>query len=439
MTETRNASAPAAAAHRHEGPLESTGLLSPGQTASRFPYPWELIVLLWGAFFLHQADRQIFNNLAPLIMKDLGLTKIEFGIIGTVFTIVYGLMVPMAGYAGDALRRKWVILGSLLVFSSATLLTGSCGGLISLILFRSVATGGGEAFYYPAANSLIGQFHSRTRAMAMAIHQTALYVGIVCSSFAASIGLYAGWRNAFYLFGTLGLLMAAIIWRRMRNTPRPASDSSRSEAVPTVGEVLQHVAHKPSVWFFSVAFAGMVFVNVGYLTWTPTFLAERYGLALDTASFWALFSHHAAAFLGVTLGGRFSDTWAQRRRYVRIEVEYIGLLLGAPFILWTGLASGPATCCIALAGFGFFRGVYDSNLFAAPFDVIEPRYRSSAVGLMLSCAFVVGASASTLLAWIAQRMDLSIAIASMSGVYVISGLVLVAARHTIFPRDFTTD
>jgi sugar phosphate permease len=369
-------------------------------------------------------------------MEDLGLSKIEFGLIGTVFTIVYGLMVPLAGYAGDALRRKWVVSGSLLVFSTATLLTGTCGGLISLIVFRSVATGGGEAFYYPAANSLIGQFHDRTRAMAMAIHQTALYVGVVCSSFAASIGIRAGWRNAFYLFGGLGLLMALVVWWRMRDTPRPSSDMRKTEPAPSVGEVLRHVARKPSVWFFSAAFSGMVFVNVGYLTWTPTFLAERHGLALDTASFWALFSHFAAAFVGVTLGGRLSDVWAQRRKYVRIEMEYVGLLLGAPFILWVGLASGPVSCCLALAGFGFFRGVYDSNLFAAPFDVIAPRYRSSAVGLMLSCAFVVGASASTVLAWVGQRMDLSFAIASMSGVYVVSGFVLVAARYTTFPRDF---
>jgi len=60
-------------------------------------------------------------------------------------------MVPLAGYAGDALRRKWVVLGSVLVFSTATLLTGICTGLVTLILFRSLATGGGEAFYYPAA------------------------------------------------------------------------------------------------------------------------------------------------------------------------------------------------------------------------------------------------------------------------------------------------
>ena len=109
-------------------------------------YKWELLVLLWCAFFLHQGDRQIFNNLASLIMDDLGLTKVQFGLVGTIFTVVYGVMVPLSGYAGDAGRRKWVVLGSLLVFSTATLLTGLCAGLLTLILFRSIATGAARRF-----------------------------------------------------------------------------------------------------------------------------------------------------------------------------------------------------------------------------------------------------------------------------------------------------
>ena len=403
-------------------------------------YKWELIVLLWIAFFLHQADRQIFNNLAPLIMDDLGLTKVQFGYIGTVFTIVYGLMVPLAGYAGDALRRKWVVLASLFVFSIATLLTGMCTGLLMLIVFRSVATGGGEAFYYPAANSLIGQFHHRTRAMAMAIHQTALYIGIVASSFAATVGQIWGWRRAFFVFGGFGIGWGLFLLLRMHDTPRPAKTDGGGEADrPGIKEVLAYIFAKPTVLMLSVAFGGQVFVNIGYLTWMPTFLYERHGLQLDMASFLALLCHHALAFVGVVAGGKLSDHFAHRRRKVRMELEYLGLLLGAPFILWMGMAGNAFWCCVALAGFGLFRGVYDSNLFAAPFDVIEPRYRSSAVGFMLSCAFIVGASAATILAWIAQQMDMATAISSMAVVYVVSGLVIVIALYTTFNRDYVSE
>jgi sugar phosphate permease len=408
-------------------------------TGAAGAYKWELIVLLWCAFFLHQGDRQIFNNLAPLIMGDLGLTKVQFGLVGTVFIVVYGVMVPVSGYAGDALRRKWVVLGSLVVFSTATLLTGLGTGLLTLLLFRSIATGGGEAFYYPAANSLIGQFHQQTRALAMAIHQTALYVGIVASSFAATVGQEYGWRSAFFVFGSCGIVMAGVILWRMRDTPQPGtmgSDPAATGTGPRVAEVLRYVFAKRTVLLLGVAFAGQVFVNVDYLTWMPTYLHERFGLALDVASFLALFCHHAAAFVGVTAGGWLSDRLARRWRTARMQFEYLGLLLGAPFIWWMGQSGSATLCCAALAGFGLFRGVYDSNLFAAPFDVIEPRYRSSAVGVMLCCAFVMGASASTILAWIAQRLDMATAISSMSGVYVAAGLIVLLALGTTFRRDY---
>jgi len=414
----------------------STDPTRPGTGA----YRWELLGLLWFAFFLHQGDRQIFNNLAPLIMDGLGLSKVEFGLVGTIFTAVYGVMVPLSGYAGDALRRKWIVLGSVLVFSTATLLTGICTGLVTLILFRSLATGGGEAFYYPAANSLIAQFHERTRALAMAVHQTALYVGIVASSFAATVGRWYGWRSAFYVFGSCGIVMAGVLLWRMRDTPRAGDTAdSLADPGPSVAEVLQYVFAKRTVLLLSVAFAGQVFVNVGYLTWMPTFLHERHGLRLDVASFLALLCHHAAAFVGVTAGGWLSDRFARRRRSARMHFEYLGLLLGAPFIWWMGQAGSPTVCCVALAGFGLFRGVYDSNLFAAPFDVIEPRYRSSAVGVMLCFAFVMGASAPTILAWIGQKLDMATAISAMGVVYVVAGLFVLVALYATFARDYCAE
>ncbi len=122
--------------------------------ARLIPYGWELLILLWLAFFLHQADRQIFNNLLPLIRTDLRLSDVQLGMVASVFTVVFGLCVLAGGYAADVWRRKWIILVSLLVWSTATLLTGISTGILALLVFRGLASGGGEGFYYPAAASL---------------------------------------------------------------------------------------------------------------------------------------------------------------------------------------------------------------------------------------------------------------------------------------------
>ena len=80
-------------------------------------YRWELIALLWGAFFLNQGDRQIYNAVMPLLREDLGLSDAQLGLVVTIFTLLYGVLVPVAGYAGDAFQRRWVVALSLFTFS----------------------------------------------------------------------------------------------------------------------------------------------------------------------------------------------------------------------------------------------------------------------------------------------------------------------------------
>lgn len=399
-----------------------------------------MIALLWGAFFLNQGDRQVFNSVIPLIQEGLGLTDVQIGWVVTIFTIFYGVLVPVAGFAGDIIQKRWVVFLSLFTFSLGTLFTGVANGLILLIVFRSVATGAGEAFYYPASNSLIGQYHKNSRAQAMAIHQTALYTGIVVGGWlAAWIGQTFGWRMSFYAFGSVGVFWAALVALRFRN------DRVDAVAEGTIGsttqkvlllDALRNTCNKPTLWLLSAAFGGMVFVNIGFLTWMPTFLYEKFNLTLPDANFSSMFYHHLLAYVGVLAGARFSDRMVGRRKRVRMEVEYLGLFFGAPFIYLMGSTDVLWIAYVGLAGFGFFRGVYDSNLFAALFDVIEPKYRATATGIMLSIAFIIGSFSSVILGWMKQSISLSTGIASLGLVYLVSSLILFVATRWFFDKDY---
>ena len=179
-------------------------------------YKWELILMLWFAFFLNQGDRQVYGAILPFIEQDLGITSAQAGWVVTVFTVVYGCLAPFGGYVGDFLRRKWIVIISLIIFSLGTLFTGfagamgaGMGALIYLIVMRGIATGAGEAFYNPAAISLITQHHDKTRGLAISLHQSALYVGILVSAIVAPIIAESfGWNYAFIGFGVFGLLVA---------------------------------------------------------------------------------------------------------------------------------------------------------------------------------------------------------------------------------------
>ena len=58
----------------------------------KMDYKWELILMLWFAFFLNQGDRQVYGAIVGDIQEALGLTGMQAGWVVTVFTVVYGCL-----------------------------------------------------------------------------------------------------------------------------------------------------------------------------------------------------------------------------------------------------------------------------------------------------------------------------------------------------------
>jgi sugar phosphate permease len=404
-------------------------------------YKWELLILLWFAFFLNQADRQIFSVVLPLIRKDLGLTDAELGLIASALVWTYGLLVPIAGFVGDTFSRRNIIGFALLFWSVSTLSTGLCTTLIQFILLRGICTGGGEAFYAPSANALLGQKYPQNRAFVLSIHQTSNYAGIVLSGLIAGyVGEQYGWEKAFFLFGGFGILLAFLIFKRLqKDNPRTiiqeVSPISTREKVREISRTALIIGRKPSFWLLTLAFGCMVFVNVGYLTWMPSFLAEKFTLSLTNAGFSSLFYHYLGAFLGVLSGAKIADHYSKSTPQSRLIIQSLGLLIGAPFIYWMSMTNNLTLAYVALFVFGFFRGWYDSNIVASLYEIVPMKLRSTSYGLMLACAFLIGASSPYLLGYIKPTLGLSAGLASLSIVYVIGGLLIASAVVFTFKKD----
>ncbi|WP_080055521.1 spinster family MFS transporter [Spirosoma aerolatum] len=408
----------------------------PSITQKPTGFRWELLALLWLAFFLNQADRQIFSVVLPLIRKDLGLTDAELGLIASALVWTYGLLVPIAGFIGDRFSRRNILGFCLLFWSCATLMTGFCSSVLQFIVLRGVATGGGEAFYAPSANALLGETYKESRSFALSIHQTAVYFGIILSGLIAGyIGEQYGWQKAFYVFGSLGVVLAFVFFSRIPRDSVKATVETRQPILAEMGETARIVIRKPTVIMLTLGFGCMVFVNVGYLTWMPSFLVDKFGMSLTDAGFSSLFYHHLGAFLGVLSGARIADHYAKVNPRSRLVVQALGLLLGAPFIYGISMSDTPILTYIALFLFGIFRGWYDSNIVASLYEVVPPKIRSSAYGLMLACAFLIGSIAPYLLGVLKPTLGLTIGLASLSGVYVLGSLFLWAGAFLFFDRD----
>jgi MFS family permease len=393
-------------------------------------YRWELLAILWFAYFINQADRQIFSIVMPLIKEDLNLEDSDLGLIASILVWTFGLLVPLAGFLGDRLSRKHIIGGSLLFWSLATFFTGFCNTVIQFVFLRGIATGGGEAFYAPSANALISEEHQQKTSFALSIHQTAVYFGIILSGLITGyIGEKYGWRTAFYTFGVLGVMLAVIVFSKFKKDI-PAQHSEPLKLRPAL-----MAFKKPTVVLLTFAFGCMVFVNVGYLTWMPSLLSEKFNLSLIEAGFNSMFYHHVGAFLGVITGGYLADKYAVIFKGNRLLIQAIALLMAAPFIYWVGMATTTLQTYIALFCFGIFRGVYDSNIYASLYEVVVPKIRASVSGLMLMFAFLTGAFSPFLLGLLKPVMGLSAGFSWLWVSYVAGAICILIALLMYFKKD----
>lgn len=403
-------------------------------------YKWELLGLLFLAYFFHQGDRAIFGIVLSSIKGELHLTDQQLGMVGSVLFLMLALMMPLAGYLGDIWSRKWIITGSLVFWSSATMLTGAVRGLPGLIAFRSVATAGGESFYAPAACSLLAALHKRTRALALSVHQASLYLGVMVSGF---LGGYIadrwGWRSAFYAFGGCGIVLGMVFVWRLKDAPREAGEGGQPAAKVGPVEALGVLFRTPTALLATAGFTAIVFVNNAYLVWAPNFLEQKFRLSLAEAGGQSMFYHHLAAMIGVLVGGRVSDLMVLRRPQFRLQLQTTSMLLAAPLIVAVGLGGSLVITCAAMAGMGLFRGLCESNTQATLFDVIAPRYRASALSMMVMIAFLVGSTSPWLLGCcrtvFGQAHGLSYGFAAFSLAYLAGGVAFGAALMFTFHRD----
>lgn len=433
-------------------------------------YKWEVLGLLWMAYLLNQADRQVFNTVLPAIRDSLNLTDTSVGLIATVFNLCYAFMVPLGGMAGDRLSRKWVTTIAILFWSVATMFTGLATGVVMLILMRSVATGGGEAFFGPANYSLLGQYHTDTRARAMSIHQTSYYVGVILAGWLAGyIADKLGWQYSFIIFGAAGIIWGIVMAFRLKDKEMPdqvghddkvqnCNDNGHDDKVqncndeeisdrhsrldresqkPGIFDGFKTVFTTPTALVLTIGFSGFIFVITGYMTWVPAFLQEEFGQTQAAAGFNSMFWTYIAAFAGVLLAGTLSDKFAVRDRKVRMVIQGVGLILGAAFLFFVGSNMTLWLIYLCFAGWGFFRAFFDANIYTVLYDVTPARLHASCSSALITTGFAVGALAPVILGAMKDSMgSLSATFPVLGAVWIVCGILMLIVSRTHYQKDY---
>lgn len=391
--------------------------------------------MLWFVCFFNYADRQAIFSVFPVLKTQMHLSDPQLGIIGAAFMWVYAASAPLAGLVADRFSRKSLILGGLLFWSAVTLCTAFCTEYWQLVTVRALE-GLGESFYFPASMSLIADYHSgATRSRAMSLHQSSVYAGTIAGgSLAGYMGQYHGWQSSFYVFGWGGMALAVVLIAMLREPQRGAADQvAEPVAVHGIGESLRGVFRHPMAPVLIGVFVGANFVASVFLTWLPSFLVRKFSMNLSMAGFSSTAYLQIASVLGVLTGGLLADRMVRRHPGGRMLTQAIGLLCGVPFILLTGLTTTVLAVVAAMAGFGFFKGLYDANIWASLYDVVPPANRATALGVMNSIGWLGAGTATVIIGIMSESWGLSRSIAATSVIYLIVGVVLLAGMRRWMP------
>lgn len=365
-------------------------------------YPWIAVALLWIVALLNYMDRQMLSTMQSAMKADIvELNKAEaFGALMAVFLWIYGFVSPVAGIVADRVSRKWLVVGSLFVWSAVTFLMGYATSFNQLYWLRAFM-GISEALYIPSALSLIADWHSgKSRSLAIGTHMTGLYVGQAIGGFGATIAAMFSWHATFHWFGIIGIVYSLILMLLLHENPNRSietiSNGQSKKGVP-IFKGLSVVLSTWAFWIILFYFAAPSLPGWATKNWLPTLFAENLNIPMSQAGPISTITIAISSFIGVLAGGYLSDRWVQKNIRGRIYTSAIGLGMTIPALLLLGY--GHTLIAVVGAGlfFGVGYGIFDANNMPILCQIISSKYRATAYGIMNMTGVFAGAAVTQLL------------------------------------------
>lgn len=402
-------------------------------------YPWIVVGLLWVVALLNYMDRQMLSTMREAMQIDIAELEsaVNFGRLMAIFLWIYGCISPFAGAIADRISRKWLIIGSLAVWSGVTLAMGFCTTYNQIYALRAIM-GISEALYIPAGLSLIADyFTGSSRSLAVGIHMTGLYLGQAVGGFGATIAAAFSWQQTFLCFGIVGVAYAALLAIMLEDRRNEKSECGPDAAEPPAKEPVWKsfalIFSNISFWTILFFFAASSLPGWSTKNWLPTLFAESLGIPMSQAGPLSTITIAVSSFFGVLIGGSLSDNWVRKNIRGRIYTSAIGLAMMIPALVFIGLGSGLVSAIGAGVCFGVGYGMFDTNNMPILCQFISSRHRATAYGIMNMTGVFFGAVITQVLGRWADQGNLGLGFALMAAAL---GIALLLQLTVLRP---TTD
>ena len=368
-------------------------------------------------------DRVSLSFASLVIRHDLGLTSDQMGWAFGAFGLAYALFEMPGGFLGDWLGPRKVLLRIVIWWSCCTAATGSTWNLASLTTTQFLF-GAGEAGCFPNLTKAFTTWlpkREKTRAQGI-MWLSARWGGAFTPPLVRMVMSYVGWRNAFRIFGLIGIAWAVVFYRWYRNDPleNPKLNQAERDLLTQSSKLAAGHGDVPwgrfvrsrQVWMLCWQYFALSYGWYFYITWLPTYLREAHHLEL-TATAWfgilPLFFGGLGNPSSVAIGG-----WIARRtgsvRFARRTMACIGFAGAAAFLVLSTTQSDPLFAVLAIAIASFCNDLVMPGAWSAAMDV-GGKYAGTLSGAMNMwgnfAGFVAPVAIGYLLKWTNSNWNLT--------------------------------
>ena len=248
---------------------------------------YTVLAFMCSLAFVLYLDRICIGQAATDIMRDLQLTKTQFGFVAAAFTLAYALFEVPIGWWGDKYGSRGVLARIVIGWSIFTALTSAATGLASLLIIRFLF-GMGEAGAFPNTARILSRwFPTERRGMAQGFVNSISLIGAAIAPLLTSdLMQRIGWRWTFVVFGVPGIVWAAIFYWWFRDDPQTHAATNTAERQLIAAGTSSHhgsahppipwriVLTSPQIWLMGGVLMCAAFNSYFYFTWYPTYLKE---------------------------------------------------------------------------------------------------------------------------------------------------------------------
>ena len=355
-------------------------------------YPVFVVIVFFLFIFLHQTDKLLIGSLQIPISDTFHLNDLQWGLVNSGALIVGTLLYPIWGYLHDRYARAKLLALASFIWGATTWLSSLVKTYPQFLATR--ASTGIDDSSYPGLYSLVADyFGPKIRGKVYGILQVpgplGYLVGMVLALMVApmldgKIFHLEGWRTIFLITGSLGIVMAAVIFFGIKDMPRGKAEPE-FEGMEEIGQfrfswsAAKDVLKKRTMWFvFLQGFAGVFPWNVITYFFVGYLLTER---GYDNNSVLSVMGPVILILsAGYFIGGALGDWLFKRTKKGRIIVSCVGVILGAIFLLFALLTpvQDRTTFFILMALTALFMPFSSPNVLSTIFDIAAPEVRSTA-------------------------------------------------------------